>query len=141
MEENVTGVEDVLQQLSNMEMDGRKKSKIIEAGARVVEKELKVAAKEAGYNSNLPNMLIYSDGRKYVIKGHFSDYVTHKPHQYADGSTDVGFSRQGVAVAHWVNNGTYRQNGQHFMEALGAEDHDEAFEMMVEKSKEVLGGE
>lgn len=141
MEENVTGVEDVLQQLSNMEMDGLKKSKIIEAGARVVEKELKVAAKEAGYNSKLPNMLIYSDGRKYVIKGHFSDYVTHKPHQYADGSTDIGFSRQGVAVAHWVNNGTYRQNGQHFMEKLGAEDHDEAFEMMVEKSKEVLGGE
>lgn len=48
--------------------------------------------------------------------GHLRDGVTHKPNQYPDGSTDLGFRSDVYPIAMWTDWGTYRQAPQYWFE-------------------------
>lgn len=72
---------------------------------------------------------------------HLREGVTHKPNQYVDGSTQLGFKRGYYPVAIWTDRGTINQPAQYWFERylanLPAED---AFEAGIAKAEEILGG-
>lgn len=108
-----TGANQFLKNMNKLVSQNRQdRSKIVEAGAPQMEKQLRLDTPyhEHHYPSNDK---LRGKPRNPL---HLKDSVTHKPNQYVDGSTDVGFSKQASVIAYWRDLGTYKHEGEHFIE-------------------------
>lgn len=131
---SVEGEDELLKQLNKMvSMTKAERVSIIEAGAPIVESHLK---------NEIPKRvhLYPSQDKLYGHPiGHLTDSVTHKPGQYMDGGTDIGFNSTMAPIARWVNWGTYRQNPQFFMEhSFNSLDKDAVFDAQRKQTIKVL---
>ena len=109
----IHGADKLLRDLDKIVPQTRQdRSKIVEAGVPVAAGQL---------SNNTPKRVHrYPSQNKFGSKTrnplHIKEAVTHQPDEYADGSTDVGFTRQAAPIARWVDQGTYRQDPQFFIE-------------------------
>jgi HK97 gp10 family phage protein len=110
----ITGMETFMKQLGNLTISPETAKRAVNAAADIYVERLQ------------PNIPV-SDGNGH----HVRDELTYKPGQYADGSTDVGFTKKGY-YGRFLNNGTAKMHdkvppgGLHFMEHT----YDEAKEAM-----------
>lgn len=114
---HVQGTNDMLKHLADVVPETRdEKSKVVEPGAKFAQDQLWRNAPYIDHPSNIPSRQYLGD--KLRNPQHLKDArsVTHKPNQYIDGSTDVGFTAQAAPIARWVDLGTYRQNPQPFID-------------------------
>lgn len=110
---SVQGTDNMFQQLDDLIPKNRNdRSKIVEAGVPVAEKQLTNYTPERVHLYPSQNKL----GSKTRNPLHIKEAVTHLPNEYVDGSTDVGFNSQAAPIARWVDQGTYRQDPQFFIE-------------------------
>lgn len=71
---------------------------------------------------------------------HLREGITHKPNQYIDGSTQLGFKRGYYPVAIWTDRGTINQKPQYWFEQYVANlPAEEAFSAGIAKAEEILG--
>lgn len=96
----ITGLDDILNNIDKLAISESAKVNGVNAAAKIYAEALSESSPETDYDK---------DGK------HLKDFVTFKPNQYADHSTDIGFSKDGYYYR-FVNNGTMKQPGQHFME-------------------------
>lgn len=118
MEDDIEGLQQMMNNLDKLKFSRKEKSKIVEAGAKIVESDLKKSTIQAKTHPATGEIIMdfkKSKGGYYKYAAKLEDGITHKPNQYIDGSTDIGFQKGFVTVAHWFNDGTYRQPGTYFM--------------------------
>ena len=116
----------------------KERSEIVEAGVPAVQKNLQNSTPEHEHKYRSNNYL----RGKLRNPLHLKEAVTHLPNQYIDGSTDVGFSSQAAPIARWVDQGTYRQEPQFFIEHSFEElDKNEVFDPEIEVYKQILHSE
>lgn len=129
---HIEGVDDLLKNLRNQVVLTRNEAAdIIEPGIKKVEQALR---DNTPYDENSKTQYIYGD-----VYNHMRDGITHKKGQFADGSSDVGFDKTTWKVANWVDHGTYRQQGQFFVEKTYDELNTGAiFSAMADKAQQTL---
>lgn len=123
IKDDIQGMDEIFSTLDKIKPTRLEKATIVEAGAQIAERKLKEAASKVK-NQKLDKIVMdfkKSHGGRYELSGHLDNGVTHKYNQYIDGGTDVGFMNGYVTVAHWVNDGTYRQPATNFLDAAGAQ--------------------
>lgn len=116
-EDNIEGLDAMLRAIDEIQLTRDEKAQIVTAGAKVVEEQLRQDTKKME-NKQLPNIIMdfkKSHGGRYEYKGHLYDGVIFKPNEFLDGSTNVGFRKGYVTVAHWLNTGTYKQPATFFL--------------------------
>lgn len=115
---DVDGFESMIELIDSYNLNRDEKAMIVEAGAVLASKTLEEKTKEKE-NPELDKIVMNfkkSKGGYYEYDGHLSQGVTHKPNQHIDGGTDLGFKKGYVTVAHWLNDGTYRQPATYFLD-------------------------
>ena len=131
---SVEGEDEILEQLDSLiHMTTAERTSIVEAGVPLVEEHLKkeIPVRVHVYPSQ-DTLYGYSIGQ-------LKDSITHKPGQYMDGGTDVGFNSTMAPIARWVNWGTYRQNPQFFMEhSFNSLDKSAVFDAQRQRAIKVL---
>lgn len=123
MDDDIEGLEDTLASLDTIKFTRKEKSEVVEAGAKIAQEQLEKATK-AKMNPELTKIVMdfkKSHGGRYEYQGHLYEGVTHKPNEFIDGSTNIGFQKGYVTVAHWLNNGTYQQPATFFLNQAFAE--------------------
>lgn len=85
----ISGVDKLIEQLTNLSFTRNEKAQATKAGAEVVAHAL---------HENTPVDLENEDGK------HLKDMVTFENNQYKDGSTNVGFTKEGY-YGRFVNDG------------------------------------
>lgn len=122
---SVKGGDQFMEDLTNlMKMPRKDRSTIIEAGAPVAERKFTEAAP---FRFHAHKSQDYLGGKKRRPL-HIKEGVTHKPNQYMDGSTDIGFNSSTAPIARWVNDGTRFQPPQFFFDhAINNLDTNELF--------------
>lgn len=115
-DENIDGLDEMIANLESIPLSRKEKSIVVEAGAQVVQHDLTKATKDK-MNPELNKIVMdfkKSHGGRYEYEGHLYQGLTHKPNEFMDGSTNVGFQKGYVTVAHWLDGGTYRQPATYF---------------------------
>lgn len=109
----VSGEDQLLKSLDNITLSREEKSSIIEHGIGVLEEHLynAVPYDKNDKTADNGNRYLYGKNIKHLRNG-----ITHKPNQYPDGSTDLGFSSKYYPLAVWTDWGTYRQPAQFWFE-------------------------
>lgn len=117
---SVQGEDEILKSLSGLATFTRaERTAIVEAGAPLVEKHLHDTMDHTGKNGGpvWHEHKYPSDGKLFGKDiGHLMDNITHKPGQFKDGSTLIGFPKEVEPLAKWTNWGTYRQPGYNYFE-------------------------
>lgn len=117
MEDDIEGLDEMIQSLDAIKLSRDEKAQIVTAGAKVAEEQLRKDTKDME-NKDLTKIVMdfkKSHGGRYEYKGHLYDGVIFKPNEFIDGSTNLGFRKGYVTVAHWLNTGTYRQPATFFL--------------------------
>lgn len=133
---DVEGFEGMLEAIDAFAFNREERSMVVEAGAKLAAKALEEKTREKE-NPELDKIVMdfkKSKGGYYVYDGHLYEGVTHKPNQYLDGGTDLGFQKGYVTVAHWLNDGTYRQPATYFLDRAFKEIQDDERIMNAQKS-------
>ena len=140
MDDDIEGLEDTLAALDMIKFTRKEKSAVVEAGAKIAQEQLEKAT-EAKMNPELTKIVMdfkKSHGGRYEYQGHLYEGVTHKPNEFIDGSTNIGFQKGYVTVAHWLNKGTYQQPATFFLnQAFDAMENNEE----ITKAQEEAGAE
>lgn len=122
---NISGLDDLFKKLDKLTLTKEQKVKAVDKAADTYVEHL------------IPKIPV--DEAKTKGK-HLKDLITYKSGQYADGSTDVGFTKDGYYYR-FLNNGTKdmkkHPNGLHFMEHA----FDEAKSEMQQDIKNSLGSD
>ena len=124
---DVEGFESMLELVDSFNLNRDERAMIVEAGAKIASKTLTAKTKEKE-NPELDKIVMNfkkTKGGYYEYDGHLSEGVTHKPNQHVDGGTDLGFKKGYVTVAHWLNDGTYRQPATYFLDKAFKEIEDD----------------
>lgn len=132
----VKGLEEVFKQLdATTQLTREERTEIVEAGVPLVESHLKHAVHEHWRKHIYPSQdFLYGQPI-----GHIEDGIVHKPGQYVDGGTSVGFDYKNAPIARWVNWGTFRQKPSFFMEdAFTSLDKSAVFSAQAAMTKQVL---
>lgn len=117
MDDDIEGLDAVLQALDDIPFTRKEKADIVEAGAKIAREQV-IAETKAMMNPELTKIVMdfkKSKGGRYEYEGHLYEGVTYKPDEFIDGSTNLGFRKGYVTVAHWLNDGTYRQPATFFL--------------------------
>lgn len=117
MDEDIEGLDELMLNLDKIKFGRKEKAAIVEAGAVLVEKKVTEDTK-AKMNPELTKIVMdfkKSHGGRYEYQGHLYKGVTHKKNEFLDGSTNIGFQKGYVTVAHWLNDGTYQQPATYFL--------------------------
>lgn len=126
----VHGEDEFLKHLNDLIYSRKELSEIVESAVPMVEEHLR---ENTPYDEDedVTNKKLYG-----VSIGHIRDGITHKPNQYPDGGTDIGFTYQTAPIARWTNWGTYRQKPQFWFEkAFDTLPFDEIFAKESETAK------
>lgn len=143
----VTGFNDVFGSVKKLSVTREQKAEVVNVGAEVLSEELISVTKDTveGNGKHLNNELGILMDFKAQSKGRYEypnvrlwDGVTFKKNQYFDGSTDVGFDKRLVTVAHWFNNGTYQQPATFFMNRAFQSGQDAVRKAQFEKGHELF---
>ncbi|KRL02520.1 HK97-gp10 family putative phage morphogenesis protein [Liquorilactobacillus capillatus] len=108
------------------------KSEITGAGAKVFAEHLQEVTKEKHYTKH--------NDVKY---GHLADNVVYQKNNIdgeKDGSSTVGFGKKAF-VAKWLNDGTKKMKGDHFVDNARRESEEKIFEAQRKKYEELTGGD
>lgn len=108
------GTDSMLNLVNKVGFDRAERSLIVEAGAEIVEKHLYDHTPYLD-NEDVTHKELYG----YSV-GHIRDGITHKPNQFFNGATEVGFNRKVYPIVAWTDWGTYRQPAQFWFEKAAA---------------------
>lgn len=139
-DEEIEGMNALFKNIDRVKMTRKEKSKVVEAGAKIVEDNLKKDTKEAKRNPATGKLIMdfkKSKGGRYEYQGVLEDGVTHKPNEFIDGSTNIGFKNGYVTIAHWFNDGTYRQPGTHFLDKSFAKSEESSAITAAQQAKAI----
>lgn len=117
MEDDIEGLDEMIQSLDAIKLSRDEKAQIVTAGAKVAEEQLRKDTKDME-NKDLTKIVMdfkKSHGGRYEYEGHLYEGVIFKPNEFIDGSTNLGFRKGYVTVAHWLNTGTYKQPATFFL--------------------------
>lgn len=117
MEDDIEGLDEMIRSLDAIKLSRDEKAQIVTAGAKVAEEQLRKDTKDME-NKDLTKIVMdfkKSHGGRYEYKGHLYDGVIFKPNEFIDGSTNLGFRKGYITVAHWLNTGTYKQPATFFL--------------------------
>jgi len=139
---DINGMDELLKSLDEIPLTRIEKSKIVEAGADVVKDNL-IKNTKALKNDKLDKIVMdfkKAKGGRYEYQGHLYSGVTFMPNEYIDGSTDVGFQKGYITVAHWLNNGTYRQPATYFLTRTfdDMQHSEKVVEAQTQKAQEII---
>lgn len=112
--------------------NAEQKSEITGAGAKVFAEHLQEVTKEKHYSKH--------DDVEY---GHLADNVAYQKTNIdgeKDGSSTVGFGKKAF-VAKWLNDGTKKMKGDHFVDNARRESEKKIFEAKRKKYEELTGGD
>lgn len=131
--EEVQGEAGLFKDLDSLILTGDERSRIIESAVPMVEEHLK---QHTPYLEGEDVMSKTLYGKKI---GHIRDNITHKPHEWPDGGTSIGWPKRYAPIARWVNWGTYRQAPQFFFEtAFSSMDWNLVFNTMRKEADKVI---
>jgi len=129
----VTGEDKLLRQLDKFKLSRKERSAIVEAAIPIAEKHL--------YDSTPYDEFEDVHNKKLYGKsiGHLRDHITHKPNQFIDGGTELGFEQKAYPIAVWTDWGTYRQPAQFWFEkSVETMPYDQIFAAQTETAKAIL---
>jgi len=130
---SVQGEDEILNQLKNLVLTRKELSEIIESVVPDIEEHL-YEYTPYDEDADIEKKKLYG---KPI--GHLRDYITHKPNQYPDGGTDIGFTSKAAPIARWTNWGTYRQKPQFWFEkSFDTLDFDAIFKKEGETAKRII---
>ena len=129
----VTGEDELLKKLNSFKLSRKERSAIIESAVPIIEKHLYDNTPYDEFE-DVTNKKLYGESI-----GHLRDYITHKPNQFIDGATEVGFERKAYPIAVWTDWGTYRQPAQFWFEnATKTMPYDQIFAVQTQTAKAIL---
>lgn len=132
-DENISGFDDLLQNLNDCGFGYKDKKAVVDAGAEVLKKKL---YKNTPYDATRDEVHM----GHYKYKGHVRDNITSKAYrQYIDGSTDVGYANGWAdVIARFLNDGTESIPASNFMEKTADENHDDILAAQAAKAQEIV---
>lgn len=116
------------------------KSQVVEAMVKPMAESLYNATPYDPYDSGFKD----GSGTKQLFKKrvrHLREGITHKPNQFTDGSTNLGFKQGYYPVVMWTDHGTIYQPGNGwFLRWLDSVPKEDALRAGAEEAFKVYGG-